>query len=251
MNRLYIHGIIIVLVLLVAVSCQKPPVPAPPVQSPSPTPITLPEPAPAPAPPPPVPAPEPTKPLPEPPKKQPEIMTSEEVMRNLEYDVPLAYQEMLNVLNRYPLYLHEDVLIHKFIILVGGRGSYDLWFPVPAEYVSEANKHMENASSLVKNKKLPDELRPRDVSVEEIAGEMAMALPLLEKQLSFSFLHQENVLKWCGEQDNPSFKSEATLSQITKFYDRYREDVSEVITKLEFILSYCDQALQKISSASA
>ena len=235
---------LVYLLAIPALSCTPTPVTTPP-QAPAPAPAPTPAPAPMPEPVPEVPpkhqeTPS-AKPLESPEPSEPEKPA--DIMPWLACDVPEVQQAVLHLVTKYPIKTHEDVLVHEL--------NFKGWFlRMRAEYVSEARKNIDNAHSLVKDKKAGGEVRPREVSAGEIALEVEKALDNLDKQVSFSFAYQENVIEWAEGQDDPEIKSESAIMGLIEAFDNYREEVSKVITKLEFILSYCRSGSQTAGSSA-
>jgi len=137
-----------------------------------------------------------------------------------------------------------EVLVHEFAVPAGGGGWW--WtFPVPAFYFQEAKTHINNAYWLTNEGKLSGEVWARDVSPDEVAEEVSEALDLLKLQVEFSYSWQEDNIQWITESTSPSpglppniqVNKETTIQNLAKVYDDYREELSEVISKLELILS--------------
>lgn len=229
--------------VVLAPACQPQGAPATPAPAPTPpTPIPAPPapsplaPEPTPSQPPPAKPPEPLKP-PEV-QKPPETEKSPaEIMNWLACDVPDVHVAMLELTSKHSLEPHEGVIINK--VAGGMTGMAYIFHRIPAISVSEAEQHIRIAYSLVKDKRLPGETTSRDVSVQEIALEVSKAFGLLNRQVDDSFLYQEKVIKWYREHDDPEVNREYNVLEVIKHFDNYRQDVLKVITKLEFILSYC------------
>ncbi len=90
------------------------------------------------------------------------------------------------------------------------------------------------------------EIRPRDVSIYEINAEVVKAITLLEEQLSYSYSCQDAETKWIIENNIPSqiggglltqAKKEVIIENLNDVYIEYREAFSEVIPRLELVLS--------------
>ncbi len=169
-------------------------------------------------------------------------------MRWLASDVPELHRAMLNLITKYPIkdsralleaIGKEDSPYYGFLVSELRFGG---WFSLlKADLVDEARKHIDNANSLIKSKKLPGESRPREVGKEEISVELARALLLLKQQVDYSFSHQEGNIEWARAPDNPNKLKEIEILQLIEVYDNYRAEISNVTTKLEFILSYSGQ----------
>jgi hypothetical protein len=136
-----------------------------------------------------------------------------------------------------------EVVVHEFGVSAGAGWWWT--FPVPAFYLQEAKTHINNAYWLTNESKLPDEVRERDVSTEEIVEEVSAALELLKLQVEYSYSWQEDSIKWIRETADPVPNSppevqpdkEVTIGYLSRVYDDYREELSEMISKLELILS--------------
>ena len=214
MRRLILAVLVISVVLLGA--CVEP-APAPPTPSPIPTPETAPEPMPAPAP-------------------EPELEESPENMRWIASQLRDLHNTMPNLTTKYPIVTWEDYLIHEFRFTAG---SWVLTYRMSAVRVSQAKTHIDNAYCLTNESKLPDEIKPRDVSVYEINAEVVKAISLLEAQVPYSYSCQEDFIKWVREIPTAEIQRhvESVITDVMEFYDEYREGLSRVITKLELIQS--------------
>ncbi len=234
-------AVMLFVLLATVVGCPQQPIPTPPAMQ---TPVPTPTPAPTPAPSPPAPEPAPPPPpsvKPSEPEKPPDIMNW------LASDVPQAHDAMLALISKYPLHTKDDTVTHWFV--AGGGVGFSWRFSIPADYLSKAKEHIDNAYRLAKDRKLATELTPRDVSEEEIALELKKAWESLDRQVSQSLSHQKWLIERIKEDDDPTMNRESTFSELIEVYDRYRKDVSNVIAELEFILSYCQEEVKPPSSA--
>lgn len=149
------------------------------------------------------------------------------------------HHAMPNLLTKYPIVTisrpWEEYLVHEFTF--GRGGNWVMISRVLAVNVSEAKTHIDNAYCLTNKSKLPDEIRERDVSTDEITLEVDQAIILLEQQVSYSYSWQESDIEWARESTNPEINRESTFLDIIESYDEYREELSKVITKLELVLS--------------
>ncbi|GEM_PF-5287390 len=214
MRRLILAVLVISVILLGA--CVEP-ASAPPTPSPTPTPETTPEPMPAPAP-------------------EPEPEESPENMRWVASQLRDLHNTMPSLITKYPIVTFEENLIHEFRFIAGG---WALYYRMSAVNVSQAKAHIDNAYWLTNKSRLPDETKPRDVSVYEINAEVVKAISLLEKQVPYSYTCQEDFIKWVREIGTAEIQrhAENVITDIMEFYDEYREELSRVITKLELIQS--------------
>ena len=144
-------------------------------------------------------------------------------------------EEMGNLIAKYPIIKDEDFLVHEFSF--GRGGSWGMFSRVPAVNVSEADAHIHNAYYLADKSRLPSEVKPRHVTRDEIALEINQAISLLEQQVFYSYSWEESDIKWAKESTEPEINRESTFEDIVEFYDKYREDLSRIITFTETTLS--------------
>ena len=135
-----------------------------------------------------------------------------------------------------------EVLVHEFNAYAGN------WYyiiPVNATALTEAKTHIDNAYCLTNEGKLPGEVWARDVSPDEIAGEVSQALTLLDLQVSSSYSWQEDNIQWIMESTSGSPglppdlqpNKEKAVQSLTEVFDDYREELSKMVGKLELVLS--------------
>ncbi len=209
--------LVVLIISVVSLGACVEPAPAPPTPSPTPTPETAPEPMPTPAP-------------------EPELEESLENRRWIASQLRDLHNTMPNLITKYPIVTWEDYLIHNCCFTAGGWG---LTCPMLAVRVSQAKTHIDNAYCLTNESRLPDETKPRDVSVYEINAEVVKAIILLEKQVSYSYSCQEDCIEWVREIPTAEIQrhAEYVITDVMEFYDEYREELSRVITKLQLIQS--------------
>ena len=226
----YVAVALVSLTVIVFAACAKPP----PIPALAPTPAPAPSPTPAPTPSPP---PTPSQPPAQPPKSE----ESPENMRWIASELSEVHHAMPNLIAKYPIVTRNDLLVHEFTF--GRGGSWGMIAQMSAVNVSEAKTHIENAHCLTNESKLPTEVRPRDVNTDEIIPEVEKAIILLKQQVSYSYSYQEGAIKWARESTNPEISMESTIRDIMEFYNKYREELSKVITRLELILARLPKAI--------
>ena len=111
---------------------------------------------------------------------------------------------------------------------------------IPAENVSKAKEHIDNATSLLKWGRLPDEVESRPLDKTEVAEELEDAKFLLEGQWSLAFTREQADLEWTQQYDSV----EVNLEDINETYEDYRQRLSTIISKLDHILSQLPNAIE-------
>ena len=134
----------------------------------------------------------------------------------------------------------EEVLVREVTVAIPGYWQITFWDPALA--VSEGQMHINNAYWLTNEGKLPDEVMARDVSTDEITQEVSDAINLLEWEVSYSYSYQESHIEWINDPANlimPTIPPdrETIIRNLMERYDDYQEELSEMIAKLELILS--------------
>jgi hypothetical protein len=210
---------ILVIGVLLFGACGAPPVEAPPTPPP---PVTEPE---------------------EPPDYTPWIASQLKDLNQAIINL-ISLNSNYNIVTRVYDEEQGEVLVHEFTVPAGAGGLFGT-FPVSAFYFQEAKTHINNAYWLTNKSKLPDEVKERDVSTDEVAKEVSEALSLLKQQVSSSYDWQEYDIEWIKESPGPSPtlpqelqpNKEMTIGYLSRVYDNYREELSKMISELELILS--------------
>ncbi len=167
---------------------------------------------------------------------------------SLAYEV--KYQLLMgsfeSFLKKYPIELIESGVEKIWMHEYHSRGGGSLYMRArePADNIYQAQIHLENASSLLNEGKLPTELNSEPIDRHEVAEELSEARHLLVGQQSISFTWEKEVIEWVKQSDNSQINNEQTIAEIIETCDDYRQWLSEMITTLDRILSDLPKAIE-------
>jgi len=136
----------------------------------------------------------------------------------------------------------EKIWMHEFHF--GGGGNYYMRSRMVAENVYQAKIHVENANSLLTDHKLPTEVAARPLDKGEVAGELEEAKSLLMAQQSASSSAEEEAIEWAEQPHGSDISNEQTITDIINTHDDYRKKLSNIITKIDHILSELPKATE-------
>ena len=149
-------------------------------------------------------------------------------------------------LTKYPIshaqYYDEPILVQTFYFGMGGN--LGMVSEVPAENVSKAKEHIDNATSLLKWGRLPDEIESKPLDKSRVAKELEDARFLLEEQWSLASTWEEGDLEWAQQSDSIEINNERTFADINETYKDYRQRLSAIISQLDLILSQLPNAIE-------
>ena len=113
----------------------------------------------------------------------------------------------------------------------------------------KAVEYMEAANSLTTTGKLQTEVKPRNLSQEQLIEQILLACKQasnqLDAQVKQSYASQDYFYKWIKETQFKSYyqaqptaeQREHAIVEMNAYYDRCRQDLSEVRAKIESIIS--------------
>lgn len=167
-----------------------------------------------------------------------------------ELRVEILRQDLSAFLKKYPIkhFQPEDepeaekVWIHE--LHFGRGGNYYMLSRIPADNVYQAERHLENASSLLDKGKLPNEVESRPLDKNEVAEELEEAQSLLIEQRASSSTWQKNSIEWAKQPHGSDISNEQTIEDIIETYDDYRQRLSKIISKVDYILSELPKAIE-------
>jgi len=163
---------------------------------------------------------------------------------SLAYEV--KYQLLMgsfeSFLKKYPIELIESEWMYEYHSR--GGGSLYMRAREPADNIYQAQIHLENASSLLNEGKLPTEINSEPLDKQEVAEELSEARHLLVEQQSISSTWEEEVIEWVKQEENPQINNEQTVAEVIETCDDYRQWLSEMITTLDRILSDLPEAIE-------
>lgn len=161
----------------------------------------------------------------------------------LELDSEVVQGALIPFLTKYPVsgcqYCAEPIPVQKTFHF-GIGGNLTMAAEIPAENVSKAKEHIDNATSLLKWGRLPDEVESRPLDKTEVAEELEDAKFLLEGQWSLASTREQADLEWTQQYD----AVEVNLEDINETYKDYRQRLSTIISKLDHILSQLPNAIE-------
>ena len=121
--------------------------------------------------------------------------------------------------------------------------------------IESARTNIANALSLLNRGCLPTEQVSREVSPEELTGELEAAMSLLQKKVEDTYTQQSRIIaeiedfnNWWIQEYGASFSwfqfseedKEIAIIRYIEFFEEYRRDLSKVISELESVLSRMD-----------
>lgn len=149
-------------------------------------------------------------------------------------------------LTKYPIshaqYYDEPIPVQR--LRFGSGGNLYMVSEIPAENVSKAKEHIENATSLLKWGRLPNAIESRPLDKNEVAKELGAAKSLLEGQWSLAFTSEEGSLEWAQQCDSIEINNEQTFADINEAYKDYRQRLTAIISELDLILSQLPNAIE-------
>ena len=156
---------------------------------------------------------------------------------------------MLNLTAKHPLTsanATSPANLHYYVISIGSKLWQLTW---RAERFIKVGEYLGAANSLTKTGKLETEVRPRNISQEELLQQILLACQqasdALEGQIKQSYASQDYFYKWIKEDklegahyNVPPTAEERgrAIVEMNKYYDSYRNDLSDVKEKLDSIL---------------
>lgn len=153
---------------------------------------------------------------------------------------------LIPFLTKYPIshaqYYDEPIPVQEFHFGMGGN--LGMASEIPAESVSKAKEHIDNATSLLKWGRLPDEIESRPLDKSEVIEELEDAKSLLEEQWSWTFTWEQSDLEWAQQHDSIEINNERTFEDINKKYKKYRQALATIISELDHILSRLPNAIE-------
>ena len=180
-----------------------------------------------------------------------------EIMNWLKVDVRDAY----NAISELTLGLSSGATAGKLFLLHDLNGTpvhyintgdtgLNASIPVDATNFVKLMESVENAYYLVEYNRLRDETKPRDITEKEILAEVEQAYKSLKLQIDYSATAMRDSIEWVENYDNPPMTSTSYIDKVHRIrrinesFDRYNKPLSDILPKLEHILSYGEPYLK-------
>ena len=160
----------------------------------------------------------------------------------LELNNEVMQEALIPFLYKYPVTYEESIPVQTFHFGMGGV--LRMSSTIPAENVVKAKEHIENATSLLKWGRFPNEIKSRPLDKNEVAKELEDAKSLLEEQRFLSLSWEQGDLEWANQSDSADINNERTFKDISDTHKDYRQRLSTMITELDKVLSQLPNAIE-------